>query len=252
MINTSVLICCTNSEDSNLLSDVFLKHGLASTTLESTQSVKTLFESDGVDKSRYKFIVIGMDFAGGQGMELLQYINNIYFANKPQTDTLQLPIVIAMSVFTDEQHMKPLIANNVTAFLQRPLEERKAAHRISVLIYKYRELLPPKQAIFVEPDEQELMRGNYRLRNGRHETVRIDQVSIDGVRVSHYCRPDADKFNPEECDFIEHFIFEADDDIIDTDVRIIIEPTGQLYFEFTHFYGDSRQYLLDYIKSRMK
>ena len=254
MINTNVLICCSNSEDCILLSDVFLKHGLASTTLESTKAVKTLFESDGVDKNRYNFIVVGMDFAGGQGMELLKFISDIYYPNGSPTlqDALRLPVIIAMSVFTDEEFLRKLHDLHVTSFLRRPLEERQTAYKLAVLIYKYRDLLPPKQAIFVSPDEQELMRGNYRLRNGRHETVRIDQVSIDGVRVSHYSRPDVDKFNPEECDFIEHFIFEADDNIIDTDVRIIIEPTGRLYFEFTHFYGNSRIYLLTYIKSRMK
>ena len=254
MINTNVLICCSNSEDSNMLSDVFLKHGLASTALDSTKAVKTLFESDGVDPHRYYFIVIGMDFAGGQSMDLLEYIDNIYYpqgSSVPTNDSLRLPIIIAMSVSADEELIRMIRSHHVTSFLRRPLEERQTAYKIAVLIYKYRDLLPPKQAVFIEPDEQELMRGNYRMKNNRHESVKITQVSIDGVRVRHYSRPDADKFDPAECDFIEHFIFEADDNIIDTDVRILIEPTG-LYFEFTHFYGDSHRYLLHYIKSRME
>ena len=249
MIYTNVLICCSNSGDGNILSDVFLKHGLASTVLDSTKAVRTLFESDGIDRNKFKFIVLGMDFSGNQGIELLQYINDKLFAKYPDS---KMPLIIAMSVFSDESLIKQLKANRVIAFLKRPLEARRAAYEIAVLIYKYRDLLPPKQPIFIEPDEQELMRGNYRIKNGRHEAVKIMQVSINGVRVAHYHLPDVDKFNPEENDFIEHFVFEANEDIIDTDVRIVTEPTGRLYFEFTHFYGNSREYLLSYIKSHMK
>ena len=249
MINTNVLICCSNSEDSNILSDVFLKHGLASTVIDSTKAVRTLFESDGIDRNKFKFIVLGMDFSEEQGLELLRYINDKLFGKYPDS---KMPLIIAMSVFSGESFVKQLQANRVISFLKRPLDARRTAYQIAVLVYKYRDLLPPKQPIFIEPDEQELMRGNYRIKNGRHESVKILQVSIDGVRVAHYHLPDADKFNPAEDDFIEHFVFEANDDIIDTDVRIVTEPTGRLYFEFTHFYGKSREYLLEYIKSHMR
>ncbi len=241
------LICCSNNEDATVFGNLFLKNGYIFKILNNPDEVISLLKDNSEEQKKFKFFVVGLDFADNKSYKLLDCINEIYFGSE---ETVRLPVIISISMFLTKGKIKQLQAKHVVGFFNRPITEQRLDYDLSMLFFKYRDILPPKSDITVETTEQELMRGNCKYYDGRHISVKIIDVSLTGVHAQCYDEELLSEMLTGEHDFIEHFIFEANDMIIDTDVRIIIEENNALFFEFTHFYKNSQQFLLDYIKQK--
>ncbi len=154
-------------------------------------------------------------------------------------------------MFLNQKKIEELKSKHVVHFFIRPINVNLVQHDLSLLFFKYRNVLPTQSAIRIETQEEELMRGNCKYYDGRHISVKITDVSISGVHILCYDDVLLQDIQTEEHDFLEHFIFEADNSIIDTDARILFTSDEDIFLEFTHFYGNSLQYLIDYLKARM-
>ena len=205
------LICCSNNEDATVFANLFLKNGYISTIINNPDQVISLLKDDNQTKSKFKFFVIGLDFSDNKSYKLLDCINEIYFND----DDKKLPIIITISMFLSKEKINLLQTKHVVRFYNRPVSAQRLDYDLSLLFFKFQELLPPKNNIIVETTEQELLRGNCNYYDGRHISVKILDVSLVGIHVECYDEQLLAEILTGEHDFIEHFIFEANDMIIE-------------------------------------
>ena len=140
------LICCSNNEDASAFGNLFLKNGYLFTVLNDPDRVIAMFKEDPEAKNKFKFFVIGLDFADSKGYSLLNFINEIYFNSSDS----KLPIIICISMFLSKEKIRQLQTKHVVRFYNRPISAQRLDYDLSLLFFKYQELLPPKNNITVE------------------------------------------------------------------------------------------------------
>ena len=101
----------------------------------------------------------------------------------------------------------------------------------------------------VKPIPDELMRISFKLKSGKRISGKVIDISLGGIGAELFSNANLEQLVPGN--LIEHLLFTANHKEIDVDVKIINKKDKFLAIKFTHFYKDSYENLMKYIKKKI-
>jgi response regulator RpfG family c-di-GMP phosphodiesterase len=229
----------SNKSYSNIIANELLSMGIISFQIEKPEKVIETIES-----KKINFLFLDFDFAENSSYKLMEDLNSL---NKEGNSSIY---VISTSFNSNKKFIDDMKKySNVISIIAKPIERETVRNKIILILDKFKENFPRRKHIRVKPDDDELMRVSFRLKNNKYLSAKVIDISLGGLAALLYTKYES----PELSDglLLEHMVFEAGLKEIDVDAKIITKKDTFLAVNFTHFYHDSYTYLTKYIMKKL-
>ncbi len=229
-------IILSNKFYSETVANELLSLGIVSFNIERPEKALEVMGA-----KKINFLLLDFDFAENVSFKLMDDLKN----------STGEPVYVVAATFNSSKKFISDLQNysNVISVIAKPFAKEVVRNKIILILDKFREYYPSRKHIRVKPDDDELMRASFRLKNNKHLSAKVIDVSLGGLACLLYSKYDS----PELSDglLLEHVVFEAGIKEIDVDAKIINKKDTFLAVSFTHFYHDSYQNLTKYIMKKL-
>ena len=219
-----------------MTANILLNAGIISCNAENPDVIFNIINNKKID-----FIFLDLDFANNASFK---------FLDKLKEDEKYSSLYIIITSFnTNEKFIKELQKYNIISFIAKPLTKELIETKINLILNKFRNHFSKRKHIRVQPSKDELMRISFKLKNKKHLTAKIIDISLGGIAALLYTNYQNIELKPGN--LIEHIIFEAHNKEIDVDAKIINKKETFIALKFTHFYNNSNKDLTKYIMKKL-
>ena len=236
MVQINFCLVFSNKNYNNMTASILLNTGIISYNAENPDVIFNIINNKKID-----FIFLDLDFANNASFK---------FLDKLKEDEKYSSLYIIITSFnTNEKFIKELQKYNIISFIAKPLTKELIETKINLILNKFRNHFSKRKHIRVQPSKDELMRISFKLKNKKHLTAKIIDISLGGIAALLYTNYQNIELKPGN--LIEHIIFEAHNKEIDVDAKIINKKETFIALKFTHFYNNSNKDLTKYIMKKL-
>jgi response regulator RpfG family c-di-GMP phosphodiesterase len=229
-------LALSNQNSSKMVSTVLLNMGIIAIIPENIESVENVLLNNKID-----FLFIDFDYANNSAFDLIDKIK--------KNDKFSSIFIIGTSINSSEKFIKQIQKYYLISFLVKPLTPELLKDKLQNIIYKFKNHFPERQHVRIEPQEDELMRVSFQLKNRKYISAKILNISLGGLAAEFFIEIESEEL--QSGFLIEHMIFIAGNKEIEVDSKIINKFKKFISFKFTHFYKNSYDCLLKYIMKKL-
>lgn len=157
--------------------------------------------------------------------------------------------IIGTSFNTNEKFIKLLQKYNIISFIVKPFTPESVMDKIEKVFLKFKDHIPERKFIRIKPEQDELIRLSFQLKNKKLITAKMLDISLGGLAGEMYTEYESDEMKNGV--LIEHIVFKIGNREVDVDGLITNKKDKLIAFKFTHFYGNSYENLTRYIMKRL-
>jgi response regulator RpfG family c-di-GMP phosphodiesterase len=187
------------------------------------------------------FLLIDLDFADKRSFKLLEKLHS--------DESYSSLYILTTSFTTSQKFIKELQKYNIIGFISKPITKEIIETKIDLIMNKFKDHFSKRKHVRVKPADNELMRLSIKLKNNKHLSAKVLDVSLGGIAALLYTKCDDKELDPGK--LIEHIVFEASNKEIDVDAVVVNKKENFIAFKFSHFYNNTNKDLTRYIMKKL-
>ncbi len=235
--NIKISIVMANEAASANISQWLINLGIPASTFQTPETLLTAVSQNQSDKIH--FIMADIDFNENRTLTMLEELkkSDIEF------------FTIGTSFNATAELITTLKNYNLISFIMKPVTIDILRDKFNIITSRFKDHFPERQHIRIKPDENEYLRANFILTNGKRISSKILDISLGGIAVEMY----TDYEDPELANnsVIKKLSFNLGVKDIEVDVTVVKKVAKFISFKFSAFYGTGQEGLTKYILKKL-